>query len=624
MHVKRVLISSFFSVLLFVASLHLFVTKVQSRPQGPGTSTSLIITGVLFDPYLTNEPEESVQIQNISANWFLLDNCKISDNEGTVTFPPGWALAPNQKIWVSKNAAKFREEFGFNPAFEYGSDSDPVVPNMTGTAPTFANAGDEIILLDPNNNRIDVVVYDSGNQTEAGWSGPTVTRYNQGFFGLEGQILYRKLDEASGQPLPDTNSAADWAQTKDDDILGKKVQYPGWNLDEFFQTAKVSDMSTVQYCVAPDHLYECIMPRIMSATSSIKIETLTMSSAQLTDALVSRLKAGVSVTVLLEEEVVGGISDQGKWACQQIEANGGQCWFMFNDDALDIHDRYTFQHSKFVIIDGSLLLTGSENLNGSALAADDKADGTSGNRGVYLITDSTGLISHFEKVFSKDFDPLNHKDIRRWNPSTDSPPAGFVPDFTTGGTTYTVQFPNSLTETGSHEFEVVQCPENCLRQSDALLGMVAKASAGDTVLVEQLNEHTFWGVSTSNPVTDPNPRLEAYIAAARRGATVKILLDSFFDDPTSPRSNRATCLQVNGMALPNLQCRLGNPTGTGIHNKMVLVSAGTQGYVHTGSINGTENSNKNNREIAVQLASTAAFNFLKAVFESDWVVSATP
>lgn len=609
-------------LLVFVLLTSWIFPVAMADAQTVDPSESLLITGVLFDPYLTNEPEEAVRIQNVSATAVLLDNWKITDNEGTVTFPSGFTLAPGGQIWVTKTATAFREEFGFDPAFEYGPDSDPGIPNMTGSAPGFANSGDQVILLDPANNRVDVVVYEAASSTEAGWSGATVKRYNQGFFGLEGQILYRKLDEMTGMALPDTNTAADWAQTADNDILGKKVQYPGWDLEEFFQTAKVSELTPIKYCVAPDHLYECLMPLFASATSSIQIESMTLSSKQLVDVLVDRLNAGVSVTVLLEDEPVGGKSDQELWACQQIEANNGQCWFMFNDDVTDVHDRYTFQHSKFIIIDGTVLMTGSENLGGSALAADNKSDGTHGNRGVYLVTGSGQLISHFETIFSRDLDPLNHKDIRRWHPIDDSPPPGFVPDPTTGGTSYAVQFPNPL-EAVASEFEVVQCPDNCLRGSDALLGMVAKASAGDVVLVEQLNERKFWGPSTSNQTTDPSPRLEAYIAAARRGATVQILLDSFFDEPVDPRGNTETCRYVNGVGLANLECRIGNPTWSGIHNKMVLVQA-DQEYVHVGSINGTENSSKANREIAVQVTSWDAFNFLRSVFESDWNVSTTP
>ena len=91
------------------------------------------------------------------------------------------------------------------------------------------------------------------------------------------------------------------------------------------------------------------------------------------------------------------------------------------------------------------------------------------------------------------------------------------------------------------------------------------------------------------------------------------MLDSVFDDPGDVRGNTATCAYVNGIASSeglDLACKLGNPTGNGIHNKMVLVLDDGQGYVHTGSINGSENSSKNNREFAVQVQSRAAYDYL--------------
>jgi hypothetical protein len=68
----------------------------------------------------------------------------------------------------------------------------------------------------------------------------------------------------------------------------------------------------------------------------------------------------------------------------------------------------------------------------------------------------------------------------------------------------------------------------------------------------------------------------------------------------------------------DLRCKTANPTGNGIHNKMVLVEADGHGYVHTGSINGSENSSKNNREFAVQVQSDAAHDYLADVFWYDW------
>ena len=78
----------------------------------------------------------------------------------------------------------------------------------------------------------------------------------------------------------------------------------------------------------------------------------------------------------------------------------------------------------------------------------------------------------------------------------------------------------------------------------------------------------------SSVTDDPNPRLQAYSAAARRGARVRVLLDAYFDnrDLNSPRSNTPVeylkpFAQAESL---DLDARRRNPTGAGIHNKMVL------------------------------------------------------
>jgi hypothetical protein len=83
---------------------------------------------------------------------------------------------------------------------------------------------------------------------------------------------------------------------------------------------------------------------------------------------------------------------------------------------------------------------------------------------------------------------------------------------------------------------------------------------------------------------DPNPRPQAYINAARRGAKVRVLLDAYFDnqDLESSRSNLRTVeylTAVAGVEHLDLQARQRNPTGQGIHNKMVLAQIGGKGWV---------------------------------------------
>ena len=64
---------------------------------------------------------------------------------------------------------------------------------------------------------------------------------------------------------------------------------------------------------------------------------------------------------------------------------------------------------------------------------------------------------------------------------------------------------------------------------------------------DQLYEYAYWGDPDSNTAGDPS--LGAYIAGAPRGATVRLLLESVFDDPGDPWGNSATCAYADGIAL---------------------------------------------------------------------------
>jgi hypothetical protein len=78
---------------------------------------------------------------------------------------------------------------------------------------------------------------------------------------------------------------------------------------------------------------------------------------------------------------------------------------------------------------------------------------------------------------------------------------------------------------------------------------------------------------------------------------------------------------VNGIARQErlaLACARNNPAGLGIHNKMVLVWLNGRGYIHVGSINGTEQANKGNRELSLQVQSDAAYALLAQMFHQDW------
>lgn len=583
----------------------------------------ILLNSVLFDGYALNDVDEAVEIRNVGQNAADIGHWQLSDGSTKAILPPELTLASGQSLWLTKDDGAFQQQFGFAPDFA-NIVSWPDVGVLTGAWPGFSNTGDEVILQTAVATPVDALVYKAGNAGIVGWQGPSLLPYVvSGVFAEEGQILYRRQDPATGLPVVDTSTAADWAQMTDDPLNGRKVRYPGWDADSAFFTSRLTETAVLTIAIAPDNAYPAIATQIAHAQTNIVVESLTFENIALANDLIAALQRGVAVTILLEGAPAGGLPDQEKYICQQLEAAGGQCWFMISDPTTSTYDRYRFLHAKFMVIDGRRAIISSENLSPNSLPNDDKSDGTWGRRGVVLITDAPGVIAHLQALFNRDFNPTIYADLFRWqasHPTYGNPPLGFIPITVTGGITYTVRYPIPTTVGGTLGFEIVQSPDNSLQTHHGLLGLINRAGYGDTVLVEQLEERPYWGNTQSNPIADPNPRLEAYINAARRGAAVRLLLDSFFDDPNSPVSNFATCNYVNTIAQNealNLRCTRSNPAGLGIHNKMVLVQINGQGFVHVGSLNGSEQASKGNRELALQVQSNQAYAFLADMFNRD-------
>jgi hypothetical protein len=515
---------------------------------------------------------------------------------------------------------------------------DTTVQNVAADliyAGVLENAGESLLLY--QFEVADAVVYGNANPSRQGWNGPAVQPYDNGYAPVAGQVLWRKRDEATGLILADTNSAADWANdttpgealygpVREGDVYGKRAVYPGWDWDLYTGTFQITATGSLTVGVAPDNAYNVLAGLLKSARQSVLISAYTFESVWLADILSERAAAGVQVTVLLEGAPAGGLPEQELFNCAQLTKAGAQVYFIHEDEAALIHQRYLDYHTKYVLVDDRWLGVSSENLGNHGLPVDDKTNGTAGDRGFVLITDQQDAVEYVRALFLQDCDPVHHRDvvaygqIERYTVS----PTYTVVYSTGGGYEYSAPFSATMPAFEADHLEVIHAPETSLRYSDGLIGLVLRAGPGDEVYVEQMYERLHWGPSGSEVGSDPNPRLEAYIQAARNGARVRILLDNGFDER---RQNYETAFYLLDLARKeglDLDARLGNPTGRGIHSKMVLVRLGSQKYVHVGSLNGSEASSKVNRELALQVRSSGAYDYVKSVFDYDWAHGAGP
>jgi len=155
----------------------------------PDQLTSPLISEVLYDGTVAGtEGDEFVELRNPGSMTLDLTGYRIGDeetmggNEGMYYFPAGTIIPVGECLVVAKNAAQFRERFGFDPDLEMrvtGSDyqDTPFVPNMvrdTGWGSggwALANDGDEVLLLDPPGQMVDAISYEDGNGAAVGVTG---------------------------------------------------------------------------------------------------------------------------------------------------------------------------------------------------------------------------------------------------------------------------------------------------------------------------------------------------------------------------------------------------------------------------------------------------------------------
>ncbi len=152
-------------------------------PTATRTAERLLITEVLYDGTQTDEGDEFIEIYNPNAFAVNLDGYKIGDEETLgggegMHWLPSYVLNSNAVAIIARNAAQFRNRFGFDPHFEIvvtGALTDTAsVPNLTryttwaSGSLALSNSGDEALILGPGNQLVDTVAWENGNFTAVG------------------------------------------------------------------------------------------------------------------------------------------------------------------------------------------------------------------------------------------------------------------------------------------------------------------------------------------------------------------------------------------------------------------------------------------------------------------------
>ena len=600
----------------------------------------LTIAAAHIDSSISGEADEAILLWNSGEQRQSLAGWQLVTNSRRATFPltTTLSLAGGEQLWCTAEATTFRQSFGEEPNCEWAEDSDPSIVNLDGRL-GMANTGGYVQLQDTMGQVVDTFLYGNEERPQEGWNGPAAQQYTRGAIPSVGQVWQRKRDSSSGIPI-DTDQASDWAGDLSDLDWGRQVRLPGWqrwDSEDFAMSSLEEAHATVTVLIGPEGLYQPLADAFNQATQTIDLSIYTFEHPELARIIVDAIQRGVTVRLLLEGSPPGGIDDLQKWSVAQIAEAGGEVRYMavLEDAPNGYRTRYRYMHAKYAVIDGRQTLIGTENFNWDSMPV---AQGSpvGGRRGFYLLTDAAPIAAKLTQIFEHDWQPERFLDLYPFiaeHPTYGGPPDNFVLPEPPVYNLDVSPFAEPHVVNRFARFDIVSAPENATRPDAGMMALIHRAGLGDEIMLAQLYEHKHWGERVSNPIADPNPRLQALIDAARRGATVRILLDRYFDDANNLRSNQATVdylrLVASHESLP-LEARVGNPTQGGLHAKLLLVrlnndsssdagtTSETEYWSAVGSLNGGEVSHKINREVVLLTDMAEVYERLATVFMWDW------
>jgi len=393
----------------------------------------------------------------------------------------------------------------------------------------------------------------------------------------------------------------------------------------------------VKVAEAPASDLALTLQAIRSANHSLLLNAYQMSSTEIENALMDRIRAGIHVEIIKEGQPVGGESQEERviqsQLIQAMKSASGQDHFYEMTAKKVSQRRFHFDHAKYAVIDNETLLIGSENYSPTG----NPGSGDRGNRGWEVLVFEPHIAVQFSDVFKNDSD-ASYGDIIDWVADDLGLNKKERPEIFTRyleenlfagtgvngnyGITRTVLPHESISSPvllEATEVSKITAPDESLSGLENLI-----ANAKSSLDLELMTFDSHWGGPSQE-----SPLFDAVLKAARRGVKVRILLNDesvFSHGKRSSRSkNRPTVERLSQLASQerlDIQAAIADTKAmnvTYIHNKGMLID---DDQTLISSINWNENAVEKNREAAVVLRSSQINSHYKSLFESDWNSSA--
>lgn len=515
--------------------------------------------------------DEFVELGNPGFDPIDLAGWSLTDGEATATFPFDATLPGGGQILVTRNATSYAEDTlaAADFAFEEGD-----ARRMEGGVLRLADAGDEVLLLDSAQTVVDVYAWGDSTYEGSGWTGRAADRMGRG------EIAVRLRNEMGA--WVDRDIAEDWEGLRRH-RLGQSS----------FETETLEIKGTATAILSPDEGEAPLLRFLGSAETSIEMGAYTLTSERIASVLADASRRGVSVRMLLDGGPVGGVEDEEHRILGGLIAAGVEVRWLVGGS--DIVKRYRYLHAKYAIVDARAAWIGSENF-GTAGFSEERQ----GNRGWSVVLEDVGLATALREVFESDSDGRRRDSILAVEAFIEPLPAPpSLPPWASSGAY------------GFRRARLVIAPDSSL-DVEGVLGLIA--SARERLSIEAFYVDEDWRNNATNPF------LEGAFLAARRGVSVRILLDGSWSSVGDFGANDDIAERMNRRArderLP-LEVRLLDPRGRieRLHNKGVVADGRV---VLVSSMNWALGSVTENREIGVILEDPEIAHRFEAAFDADW------
>lgn len=543
-----------------------------SRPVSAPFSPASLPDALLVRVYASAaRDDEFVEIGNPRPESVEMSGWSLSDGEGTATFPLASILPPGGRLLIARNATSYVEDTLEPADFAFGPGD---ARQMEGDMLRLADAGDEVVLLETSGTVVDAYVWGDSSYADAGWTGRAAERMGRG------EIAVRVADGNGG--WIDRDTAHDWEGLRHH-RLGQSA----------FDPAPIELRGATTAVLSPDAGDIPLLRWLGSARATIEVGVYTFQSERIASVLAAAAERGVQVRVLLDGSPVGGVEDDEHRVVGGLLAAGVEVRWLAGGP--DIVKRYRYLHAKYAIVDGRAVWIGSENFGNAGLPPDRE-----GNRGWSVIAEDADLAEILRSVFQADFDPRRPDSI----PAREAviQPLPLPPSLAPWSAP-----PASVPRAA----RIVLAPDTSL-DTEGILGFLASATRRLSIDAFYLDE--MWRDT-------PNPFLEAAFAAARRGVSVRILLDgSWASVETDSGTNDDIVERINHRAtnesLP-LEVRLLKPRGPieRLHNKGAVVDGRA---VLVSSMNWALGSATENREVGLIVEDPDLARTFETSFDADW------